>query len=110
MGACCSNKNQKSRNISKQQQPPPKSQDKYHILERGQAENQREQDLQKVQEAAKPETQNKQNDGQNFDEDLFVNDIMKQFDDLNILFNQMSSEFDQISQYLLSMSGNPEQQ
>ncbi|CAD8044280.1 unnamed protein product [Paramecium primaurelia] len=110
MGACCSTKSQES----KKQQSSSKPKDKYLLIEQGQAENQREQDLQKlekVQEAAKQETtQNKQNDGQNFDEDLFVNDIMKQFDDLNILFNQMSSEFDQISQYLLSMSGNPEQQ
>ncbi|CAD8084799.1 unnamed protein product [Paramecium sonneborni] len=58
------------------------------------------------QNPVKPEERQQEMIVQNFDEDLYINDIMKQFDDLNNLFNQMASEFDSISQYLLSMSGN----
>ncbi|CAD8045713.1 unnamed protein product [Paramecium sonneborni] len=41
------------------------------------------------------------------DEDVYINDIMKQFDTLNSIFNEMENEFDQITKKLLSMSENP---
>ncbi|CAK78926.1 unnamed protein product (macronuclear) [Paramecium tetraurelia] len=95
-----------------QQQSVSLIQQNQQITETAQAGNKvefREQDLQK-EPAKVQETQaiNQNPEIQQFNDEIFVNDIMKSFDELNQLFNQMAQEFDSISQYLQSMSGYQE--